>query len=124
MTKHETSGFRKLLPTRQGELEQAGIAGREALAIEASADELDRIQHVQERDLAIEGLDRNAKLLREVRAALSRIEAGSFENCLECEEAISAKRLSACRGPHPASCARKQLTISPANHGAPVRNCW
>jgi DnaK suppressor protein len=49
----------------------------------------------RKRDLAIGGLDRNAKLLREVRAAINRIDAGSFGTCLECEEGIGMKRLSA-----------------------------
>jgi DnaK suppressor protein len=56
---------------------------------------LDRIQHGQERDLAIGAIDRNAKRLREVRAALSRVDSGAFGTCLDCEEAISMKRLAA-----------------------------
>ena len=95
MTKIELDGYRKALKTRQAELEKFENSSRAALAIEASADELDRIQHLQERDLAIGALDRNAKLLREVRAALSRLGAGTFGVCLECEEPISTKRLVA-----------------------------
>jgi DnaK suppressor protein len=33
--------------------------------------------------------------LREIRAALQRIDRGSFGICLNCEEGISAKRLAA-----------------------------
>jgi len=40
-------------------------------------------------------LDRNCKMLREVRAALSRIDAGMFGICLGCYEDISMKRLAA-----------------------------
>jgi DnaK suppressor protein len=94
MTKIELGKFRDALKKRLAELENANN-GREALAIETSADELDRIQHAQERDLAVGGLDRNAKMLREVRAALNRVADGSFGVCLDCEKDISVKRLAA-----------------------------
>jgi DnaK suppressor protein len=94
MTKIELSGLRHVLEKRRAELED-GNRSRGALVIENSPDELDRIQHGQERDLAIDILDRNSKRLREVRAALGRIEAGNFGICLDCEEAISMKRLQA-----------------------------
>jgi hypothetical protein len=56
MTKIEQKRFRDVLRTRQADLEEDGNSGREALAIEVSADELDRTQHAQERDLAMGGL--------------------------------------------------------------------
>jgi hypothetical protein len=77
MTKIELSALRKGLEKRRAELE-AGNHSRAALVVERSSDELDRIQHGQQRYLAIDLLDRNSKLLREVRAALSRIEGGKF----------------------------------------------
>ena len=40
-------------------------------------------------------LDRESSLLRSVRAALRRIDDGSFGVCLHCEEDISVKRLAA-----------------------------
>src|ERR1700733_11286516 len=55
----ELEGFRKILKTKQAEL-SAGRCNREALAIETNADELDRIQSAQERDFAMEALDRNS----------------------------------------------------------------
>ena len=97
MTKIELNGLRNTLDNRQAELE-SGNRSRGDLVIGTSPDELDRIQHAQEQDLAdlaIDILDRNSKLLREVRAALSRIDAGKFGICLECEEDISMKRLAA-----------------------------
>ena len=90
----ELDGFRKTLKTRQAELSE-GRHNREALAIETSADEFDRIQHAQERDFAIGALDRESVRLREIRAALERIESGSFGICLNCEEEIGLKRLAA-----------------------------
>src|ERR1700688_1936157 len=90
----ELDRFRKTLKTRQAELSN-GRHNREAVAIETSADELDRIQHAQERDFAMEALDRESLRSREIRAALERIDNGTFGICLNCEEEIAAKRLAA-----------------------------
>jgi DnaK suppressor protein len=92
--KSELDRFRKTLTTIQAELSD-GHYKREALAIETSADELDRIQHAQERDFAVGVLSRGSVRLREVRAALERIERGSFGICVNCVEDIGAKRLAA-----------------------------
>jgi DnaK suppressor protein len=94
MTKTELNAFRRALENRQAELAM-GNRNREALAIETSPDELDRIQHSQERELAIGALDRNSTRLREVQAALRRIDAGAFGICVGCEEEINLKRLNA-----------------------------
>lgn len=94
MTKTELKAFRTILENRQAELESRNRS-RGALAIETSPDELDRIQHSQERELAIGTLDRNSTFLREVRGALSRIDAGTFGICVDCEEDINPKRLAA-----------------------------
>ena len=56
---------------------------------------MDEIQYASERDLAIGNVDRESKLLRNVRAALQRIHEHSFGTCVECESEISAKRLAA-----------------------------
>jgi DnaK suppressor protein len=101
MTTHDLNTFRAILMDKRAELERDN-RGRQALAVETCSDELDRIQLGQERDLAIDTLDRNARLQRAVRAALSRIDAGTFGICLDCDEMISLKRLSAV--PWTASC--------------------
>ena len=102
MTKIERTRFREVLKKRQADLEENSNNGRKALAIEMSADELDRIQQAQERDFALGGLDRTAKLLREVRAAINRTNAGTFGICLDCQKDIGVKRLAAM--PWTASC--------------------
>ena len=94
MNKPELDDFRNTLKARQAEL-GLGLRRREALAIEASADELDQIQHAQERDFAMGALDRESVRLREISAALGRIDRGTFGICLNCEEEIGAKRLAA-----------------------------
>jgi DnaK suppressor protein len=94
MTKSELKTFQSVLEARQMELEN-GIGDREALAIDTSPDELDRIQHATVRELAIGNLERESSRLRDVQAALRRIDAGMFGICLDCEEDINLKRLSA-----------------------------
>jgi len=94
MTKIELSKYRNALESEQAELVHL-VRNREGIAIEKSPDALDEVQGAAERELAIRNLDREFTLLRNVRAALGRIEAGSFGVCLYCEEDISPKRLAA-----------------------------
>jgi len=101
MTKIELNRFQHSLKKKMTELKN-GNRNRGAIAIETSPDELDRIQHGQERDLAMGALDRDSKLLREVRSALIRIDAGTYGICSDCQEDISMKRLTAV--PWTASC--------------------
>ena len=94
MTKTELNKFRNILEAKQGELELL-VRNRDGIAIEKCPDSLDEVQYATERELAIRSLDRDSNLLRNVRAALDRIEDGSFGVCLHCDEDISPKRLAA-----------------------------
>jgi DnaK suppressor protein len=94
MTKSELNKFKKILETKQEELERI-VRNRDAITIEKSADALDEVQHAAERELAIRNLDRESQLLRNVRLALRRVQDASFGTCLHCEEEISPKRLAA-----------------------------
>jgi DnaK suppressor protein len=87
-------GFQEALNRKETELVR-GLRMRDGIAIEKSADQMDEIQYATERDLAIRNVDRESNLLRQVKAALRRIHDGSFGTCIECEEAISPKRLAA-----------------------------
>jgi DnaK suppressor protein len=94
MTKTDITKYRTILEQRQAEL--AGILrNRDAITIEKSPDALDEVQNAAERELAIRNLDRESNLLRNVRAALRRIEDGTFGICVHCEEEISPKRINA-----------------------------
>jgi DnaK suppressor protein len=88
------SGVQEILEAKQAEL-AGGLRNRDGIAIEKSADQMDEIQYATERDLAIRNVDRESTLLRQVKAALLRIHDGSFGTCLDCETAISPKRLIA-----------------------------
>src|SRR5438128_11835057 len=94
MTKSEVKKYQQILEAKQAELETF-VRNREGIAIEKSPDALDEVQHAAERELAIRNLDRESNLLRNVRAALRRIDEGSFGVCLHCEEEISPKRVAA-----------------------------
>jgi len=94
MTKTELNKYREILETKQAELAQV-LRNRDAITIEKSPDALDEVQNAAERELAIRNLDRESNLLRNVRAALHRMNEGMFGVCLHCEEDISPKRLNA-----------------------------
>ena len=89
-----TIGFQQILEQKYAELVHV-LRVRDGIAIEKSADPMDEIQYATERDLAMRSADLDSNLLRDVRAALRRIHDGSFGTCIECEYAISPKRLVA-----------------------------
>lgn len=86
--------FKQILEQKEAELLRM-LRNRNDIAIEPSPDQMDSIQYATERDLAIGSLDRESKLLREIKAALRRIRDGSFGTCIVCESSISPKRLGA-----------------------------
>ena len=88
------NGFQAVLERKETELAQV-LRNRDGIAIEKSADQMDEIQLATERDLAVRNVDRESGLLRDVQDALRRIHGGEFGTCMECESAISPKRLEA-----------------------------
>lgn len=86
--------FQRILERKQRDLLSAS-SNREGIAIEVTADEMDRLQQQLSREVAIRNLDQTSKLLKGVKAALDRIEAKIFGICLRCEEPIHEKRLKA-----------------------------
>lgn len=94
MTKRELKDFTTILKVRQTELEGL-IRNRESAAIETSADALDQIQHMSERELALETLALESARLRDARAALRRTVDGTFGRCVDCEGEINLRRLAA-----------------------------
>ncbi|MGB7760158.1 MAG: TraR/DksA family transcriptional regulator [Bryobacteraceae bacterium] len=90
----EIGGVKETLERKQAELAWV-LRARDGIAIEKSADQMDEIQYASERELAIRNVDRDSALLRQVKAALRRIHDGGFGICIDCEYAISPKRLAA-----------------------------
>jgi DnaK suppressor protein len=94
MTKGELEKYKATLEDKKAEIADA-LKNREDIAIEKTADAIDEVQLAGERELAIRNLDRGSGLLRKVRAALVRVEDGSYGTCMHCDEEISPKRLRA-----------------------------
>jgi DnaK suppressor protein len=94
MTKAELAKYKQILEARQAELADV-LRNRDGITIEKSPDALDEVQNAAERELAIRNLDRESNLLRNVKAALRRIDEGMYGTCVHCEEDISPKRLNA-----------------------------
>ncbi len=86
--------YKEELEQRKIELETA-LRNREDIAIEQAPDELDATQLAAIREQAINDLDRESRLLQEVKAALARIQDGEYGICENCEEEIANKRLDA-----------------------------
>ena len=86
--------IQEVLDRKLAELVQV-LRKRDGIAIEKSADQMDEIQYATERDLAIRNVDSESRLLRQVKAALTRLRAGVFGICTDCDSAISPKRLVA-----------------------------
>jgi len=121
MTNNELNRFQTLLAARVVELERL-VSDRDAITVERSADQLDEIQGASERALAVSNLDRDFTHLRNARAALRRIEDGSFGTCQRCDEDIHPKRLAAV--PWAQFCIQCQETMdrNPEMTEAPVRD--
>ena len=94
MLEINVADFQRLLEAKKKELLTGG-SDRDEILIENAAEDFDRLQQQMNREVAIRNLDRESKLLKEVQAALNRIEDGSFGTCLRCDEAIPEKRLKA-----------------------------
>jgi DnaK suppressor protein len=90
----EFNGVEEILERKSAELAQV-LRRRDGITIEKSADQMDEIQYATERELAMRNVDRESHLLRQVKAALGRVHDGSFGTCVECESAISPRRLAA-----------------------------
>jgi DnaK suppressor protein len=87
---------REILEDKQAEFAKLlSPTRRDEIAISRSADPLDNVQCDAELEIAIEHLDRDFAAPRSVRAALGRIDDGTYGSCLRCEKVINAKRLAA-----------------------------
>ena len=92
-----TTGYERYqrdLEAKTAELEQT-LRNRKLIAIENTPEACEQAVLAAQRELAVLTLDRDSRLLREVMAALARIEDGSYGICDACEEEIKPKRLNA-----------------------------
>lgn len=86
--------YKQILIARRDELAEK-LGNREEIVIERSSDALDSVQRSAEREYAISSLDRDWQALKDIEAALERIEKEEYGICQRCEEEISQKRLKA-----------------------------
>jgi DnaK suppressor protein len=121
MSKTELPRFRAILTARVAELERF-TRQRDGITVERSADQVEEVQAASERALAVSNLDREYNQLRISRAALRRIEEGSFGTCRQCDEDIHPKRLAAV--PWAPFCVRCQEAVdhNPEESQAPSRS--
>lgn len=89
----ETLRPKAILEARARELER--LLRSQDMTIETAADPLDEIQLAGERELAIENADRVSAMLADIRAALDRIEDGTYGICEDCDDDIAPRRLAA-----------------------------
>ena len=94
MSKTRFNDVRTVLEAKRNELLNA-VSDRDEIRIENAAEEFDRLQQQLNREVAIRNLDRESRLLKDVQAALVRVQEGTFGVCLRCEEDIPEKRLKA-----------------------------
>ena len=113
--KHQ-DGFRVMLQAKQEQL-LAGLRRRDGIEVETAPDALDNQQQALEREVTMQNLERDFRLLRHVRAALRRLEVGDYGTCQSCEEEISARRLAAV--PWAAVCIRCQEAADRGGLAAP-----
>jgi DnaK suppressor protein len=94
----KTADYRKLLESKAEEVRQSMSAQKAAQVVarlDVPSDEGDLSQQHHEEWIFLNRNTIDMKLLREISDALHRIETDSYGICMECEEAISTKRLNA-----------------------------
>ena len=94
MKEADVNEFRTLLMAKRNEIVDQSRR-REDICIVQSNELIETVQLAGQREFAARGLERDTKKLMQIGAALRRIDDGDFGICLDCEEAISPKRLTA-----------------------------
>ncbi len=91
----QVNHYRRLLEDKETEL-RAALQRRDSIEIgERMPDSVDEFLSSSARDLAIRQLERDAALLRDVHAALERLDDGTYGICENCDDPIVPRRLDA-----------------------------
>ena len=83
-----------LLLAKLSEME-VPLKSRDALAIESVAEETELTRNIADRDLEAAKFNRCSVNVKEILEAISRVDAGEYGVCVDCEEPIAARRLAA-----------------------------
>jgi DnaK suppressor protein len=94
MKEADVNDFRMLLMAKREEI-VGQSRRREDVWIVQSNELIETVELAGQRELAARALERITNNLTQIDAALRRIDDGEFGVCLDCEEAISPKRLAA-----------------------------
>jgi len=92
-TPFRTSDARSLLESQRDELLKS-FRNREAISAAREPDGMDQIVALNEQDTAMRRFTREAATIREITAALKRLDRGEYGICLDCELKIQPKRLA------------------------------
>ena len=88
----------------------------EELCIDQLADFIEQGTSSADRDLAVQRLDRQTRVMHDIEAALAKFEDGSYGACEQCDEPIAPKRLQAL--PWARLCVHCQSRLENADHRA------
>ena len=94
LSKLEIIKYKALLEGKYAEL-TSSLPRRENITIDRRPDALDESVLAADREIQVRALDSSATLLRNVIAALRRIESGAYGTCDGCGQRIGKKRLDA-----------------------------
>ncbi len=94
MTKTDVRTAREILEAQLNAATSSRAFG-DSIRIHQVADPVDMTQEAAERDVAVQIIDRESALFRQLRSAIDRTKDGSYGPCLQCEEEIAPKRLKA-----------------------------
>jgi DnaK suppressor protein len=68
---------------------------RDELVIESTADPIDYLQSMNQRDLAVDTLNRHSAVKSDIQLALESIDSGDYGICQDCGYDIPERRLNA-----------------------------
>jgi DnaK suppressor protein len=86
--------FKSMLEAKRDEVLRR-LRKLEDISVERAPDPVDEMEMTAEREAAITLLERDSELLRQIGAALQRIEEGDFGRCALCGKEIRLNRLRA-----------------------------
>ena len=95
MTQAQLRRFKGVLEKERAAVAERLTQCRHQISAEMSADALEETCYNTERDIAFASLNRDSDVLRDIMAALLRIEDGTFGTCVSCEHEVGSKRLAA-----------------------------
>lgn len=87
--------YRRLLVSAEKDARERLAHERSGINIQTHGDPIDNLIEALDREQSITTSMRATEILRNVRAALARIENGTYGECVRCGETISQKRLAA-----------------------------